>query len=72
MFDTIPDGLNWNATGYLVYDSNLENPEAAEVDSFDYYDDFNLIPHDQEGLFPDADYTVTLDLTMDNLGDGAN
>ncbi|KAF7520062.1 hypothetical protein G7054_g12891 [Neopestalotiopsis clavispora] len=72
LFDTIPDGLNWNATGYLVYDSNLENPEAAEVDSFDYYDDFNLVQYDQEELFPDADYTVTLDLTMDNLGDGAN
>ncbi|ETS79286.1 hypothetical protein PFICI_09139 [Pestalotiopsis fici W106-1] len=72
LFDTIPDGLDWNATGYLVYDSSAENPVAADVDSFDYYDDFNLVPYDGEELFPDADYTVTLDLTMDNLGDGAN
>lgn len=55
-----------------MYDASLNNPAAADVDSFDFYDDFNLVPYDQEPLYPDADYTVTLDLTMDNLGDGAN
>ncbi|KAH8648647.1 iron transport multicopper oxidase FET3 [Xylariales sp. PMI_506] len=72
LFDSIPDGLNWNSTGYLVYDAANENPDAADVDSFDYYDDFNLVPVDGEELLPEADYTITLDLTMDNLGDGAN
>lgn len=35
-------------------------------------DDFLLVPHDKEPRLPDPDYSVTLDVTMDNLADGAN
>ncbi|KAI0147749.1 Cupredoxin [Xylariaceae sp. FL1272] len=72
LFDTIPDTLDWNTTGWLVYNSDAELPTASFVDSFDFYDDFDLVPVDGAELFPDADYTVTLDLTMNNLANGAS
>jgi iron transport multicopper oxidase len=42
------------------------------VDEFAPFDDFELVPIDGMELLPDADYTVELELTMENLGDGAN
>jgi iron transport multicopper oxidase len=72
LFDTIPNGLNWNVTGWLVYNDSAAKPAAADVDIFSPYDDFNLVPQDGMTVYKNADYTVTLDLTMDNLGDGAN
>ncbi|KKY27165.1 putative ferrooxidoreductase [Diplodia seriata] len=72
LFDTLPDDLNWNATGWLVYDESKHRPSPAILDELDPYDDFNLTPTDGLELYDEADYTITLDLTMDNLGDGAN
>ncbi|KAL1640208.1 hypothetical protein SLS58_007159 [Diplodia intermedia] len=72
LFDTLPDDLNWNATGWLVYDDSKDKPSPAILDELDPYDDFNLTPTDGLELYDEADYTITLDLTMDNLGDGAN
>lgn len=72
LFDTIPSDLNWNVTGWLVYNDAADKPTAAIIDEFDPYDDFGLVPTDGLELYEDADYTITLDLTMDNLGDGAN
>lgn len=72
LFDTIPSTLNWNVTGWLVYDDSADLPAATDVTTFAPYDDFSLVPLDGEELLSEADYTVTLDLTMNNLGDGAN
>ncbi|GME64925.1 putative ferrooxidoreductase protein [Neofusicoccum parvum] len=72
LFDTIPSDLNWNVTGWLVYSDSADKPAAATIDEFDPYDDFGLVPTDGLELYEEADYTITLDLTMDNLGDGAN
>jgi iron transport multicopper oxidase len=72
LFDTIPDGLNWNVTGWLEYDSDKKLPQAAVLNDFEPYDDFNLVPTDGEKLLEKADHTISLDLTMNNLGDGAN
>ncbi|KAF4306098.1 iron transport multicopper oxidase fet3 [Botryosphaeria dothidea] len=58
--------------GWLVYNDAADKPTAAIIDEFDPYDDFGLVPTDGLELYEDADYTITLDLTMDNLGDGAN
>jgi iron transport multicopper oxidase len=55
-----------------VYDDAKDLPAAASVDEFDPFDDYTLVPHDKMGVLGDPDYTVTLELTMDNLGDGAN
>ncbi|KAG2415820.1 iron transport multicopper oxidase FET3 precursor [Aspergillus terreus] len=72
LFDQVPSTLNYNVTGWLVYDDSAEKSPPAAVSSFDPYDDFNLVPFDREHLLGEADYTVSLDLTMDNLGNGAN
>ncbi|KAL4736471.1 Cupredoxin [Aspergillus similis] len=72
LFDALPDSLNYNVTGWLVYDESADNPAAADVADLDYFDDYTLVPYDGLEALPDADLTITLDLTMDNLGDGAN
>ena len=73
LFDQIPEGLNSNVTGWLVYDSEAKLPVPALVDNFDAtFDDFTLVPLDGEKLYEKVDYSVTLDATMENLGDGAN
>ncbi|MDI1487725.1 MAG: hypothetical protein OHK93_006997 [Ramalina farinacea] len=72
LFDTIPDSLNPNVTGWLVYDSSVPNPAPALLDSFDPFDDFNLVPTDKEPLWDRVDYSFNLDVAMNNLGDGAN
>lgn len=70
LFDQLPEDLNWNSTGWLVYDDTKPMPVPAVVDALDSFDDFALVPFDKKPLLPDADQTITLDVIMDNLGDG--
>lgn len=42
------------------------------MDEFDAFDDFTLIPSDGLELLESVDHTITLEVAMDNLGDGAN
>ena len=72
LFDQIPDGLNPNVTSFLVYDDSAPLPTPKLLDTFDPFDDIQLRPTDEEELFEDPAMTVTLDVLMDNLGDGAN
>ncbi|EAW14723.1 putative ferrooxidoreductase Fet3 [Aspergillus clavatus NRRL 1] len=72
LFDRIPDSLNYNVTGWLMYNEQAEKPAPAPIDAFEPYDDFNLVPVDSMALYKEADYTFSLDVSMDNLGDGAN
>lgn len=73
LFDSYPDTLNYNVTGWLVYDANKPRPEPKLLDSFDaQFDDFDLVPQDGMEAFDHADYSFNLDLSMINLGDGAN
>lgn len=72
LFDTLPSTLNWNVTGWLVYDDTAGLPAMPNVSSFDPYDDFDLIPSDGEGALGTPDKIIILDLTMNNLADGAN
>lgn len=58
----LPSDLNWNATGWLVYDQNKPLPQPALVIEFNHYDDFSLVPYDKAGLYSDADQTITLDV----------
>lgn len=59
-------------TGWLVYDESKGFPEPALLDEFNDFDDFTLVPKDGEQLYDKVDYTVNLDMEMNNLGDGAN
>ncbi|KAF2010008.1 multicopper oxidase [Aaosphaeria arxii CBS 175.79] len=72
LFDVVPDGLNPNVTGWLVYDSTKEKPAAKEISEFAPFDDFTLVPQDSEPLLQHVDRSITLDMKMDNLIDGAN
>ena len=68
----IPDTLNPNVTGWLVYDVEKELPEPAALEEFDPFDDFTLVPQDRMPLYGTPDYSIQMDFKMDNLGDGAN
>ncbi|KAG9242235.1 Cupredoxin [Calycina marina] len=70
LFDTLPADLNWNATGWLVYDAANSNPTPAFLDALDDFDDFSLVPYDKMALLPEADQVISLDVIMDNLGNG--
>ena len=73
LFDTIPTDLNTNVTSWLVYDDSKDKSIAALLDNFDaQFDDFDLVPQDQMEILDTVDYSFNLDLSMNNLGDGAN
>lgn len=75
MLDVIPKDLILNATSTLSYSEGNGKAEEAFVPSIEYgsyLDDFYLIPYDKVELFPDADYTLTIDVIMDNLLNGVN
>ncbi|KAK9475095.1 Cupredoxin [Dipodascopsis tothii] len=71
MLDTMPDTLNINATAWVSYNSSADYPDAEILDEFDPYDDFYLVPYEKEAVL-DPDYTITVDVVMDNLRDGVN
>lgn len=66
----MPEDLNWNVTGWLVYDTEKPLPEPALIEEFTEYDDFTLVPYDKQPLFTDPTKEVIFDVIMDNLGDG--
>jgi iron transport multicopper oxidase len=68
----VPDGLNSNVTGWLVYDDTAPKPAAQHVQEFEPFDDFDLVPFDKEALLDHVDQSITLNMKMDNLADGAN
>lgn len=72
LFDTIPETLNPNVTGWLMYDDKAAKPSAAALDAFAPFDDYTLAPQDGLEMYSNVDYSFNLDLKMDNLGDGAN
>ncbi|KAI6249163.1 Iron transport multicopper oxidase fetC [Erysiphe necator] len=70
LFDVLPEDLNYNSTGFLIYDETKPLPEAKKVDSLEYFDDFNLVPLDKMPLLSNPDQSFTLDVVMNNLGNG--
>lgn len=73
LFDTLPDDLNWNVTGWLVYDDAKPKPDPVVIyEEFDPFDDMTLVPFDEQERYPEPNQIVHLDVIMDNLGDGAN
>ncbi|KAF6843969.1 multicopper oxidase [Colletotrichum musicola] len=72
LFDVLPPDLNYNVTGWLVYnDSQPLNPPAT-LDAFAPLDDMTLVPFDRQPLLPSPSKSVELDVIMDSLADGAN
>jgi iron transport multicopper oxidase len=55
-----------------VYDDTAPKPAAQHVQEFEPFDDFDLVPFDKEALLDHVDQSITLNMKMDNLADGAN
>jgi iron transport multicopper oxidase len=55
-----------------VYDEAKPKPSPKMIEAFEPFDDFNLVPNDKESLLDRIDRTITLDVKMVNLDDGAN
>lgn len=73
LFDTFAPDLPINVTGWLMYDDSKDKPAPALLENFDNeFDDYTLVPQDGLELLDHADYSFNLNLTMDNLGNGAN
>lgn len=72
MLDVVPSDLQLNATSYMVYNSTTSLPSENYVDELDFLDDFYLVPYNKTELFDEPDYTITVDVAMDNLINGVN
>lgn len=71
MLDTPEDMPFQNITNNLQYDEANGWPEQYLIFG-DFLDDFWLTPLDDFEVFDDYDYQITVDVIMDNLGDGVN
>jgi iron transport multicopper oxidase len=65
--------LNPNVTGYLVYNENAPLPGEVMVANFAplLFNDFHLVPYDNEQLLPAPDQVITLDFDFTEI-DGQN
>ena len=72
MFDVIPVDLMLNHTNTIEYDKSNGAASEYMVDKLDFLDDFVLRPYNNETILEDADHRITVDVVMDNLGDGVN
>jgi iron transport multicopper oxidase len=70
LFDVLPADLNYNVTGWLVYDKSKALPPPTAVDEFNDFDDFDLVPYDKMPLLQKPDQIFTFNVVMANLGDG--
>lgn len=59
-------------TGWLVYDKQGHRPQPHELEEFDPLDDVYLTPTDGVELYEQPDQVIVLNMSMNNLGDGAN
>jgi iron transport multicopper oxidase len=72
MLDTIPQDLKLAAMSYVVYDDEKPLPLPYGLKSDELFNEFDLRPLQNIELFDEPDYRITLDVIMDNLGDGIN
>ena len=72
LFDHVPESLNPNVTGWLVYNPTGPLPNINNLTQFAPYDDYTLVPYDHEPLLDKVDLSFTLNLQMEDLGNGAN
>lgn len=79
MLDVQPEDLETVSTNWMVYNTEKPLPTPLKKESYDAvvgalspFDDFGLIPLSRDPLHADYDYQITLNFTMENLGDGVN
>jgi iron transport multicopper oxidase len=54
------------------YTTTQHRNPPHNVQEFEPFDDFDLVPFDKEALLDHVDQSITLNMKMDNLADGAN
>ncbi|KAG7191864.1 ferroxidase fet3 [Scheffersomyces spartinae] len=72
MLDVVPKDLILNSTNYISYDESNDTPEEYIVDEYDFLDDYWLTPVSAEAMLDEPDHVITVDVTMNNLGNGIN
>ncbi|SCU90226.1 LAMI_0E01156g1_1 [Lachancea mirantina] len=72
MLDVVPSDLELNSTSYMVYNSSAALPKQNIVQELEFLDDFYLVPYEKQEVLPEPDYTITVDVMMDNLISGVN
>lgn len=72
MLDLIPPELQLNGTNTISYDDDNDEVEQYMVDELEFLDDFYLKPLSNATLLEDPDYKITVDVLMNNLGNGIN
>lgn len=72
MFDVIPGDLILNSTNTISYSEDNAAVSEYFVDELNFLDDFYLQSFNNETLLDDADHKITIDVTMNNLGNGVN
>ncbi|KAH8101809.1 Fet3 protein [Cristinia sonorae] len=71
MFDSIPPGLNPNATASITYAQGAELKDNGFIDAYHDVADLELVPTIPEILRP-ATKTIELEVVFDTLDDGTN
>ncbi|CCE85919.1 Piso0_005559 [Millerozyma farinosa CBS 7064] len=78
MLDFIPEDLERVSTNWVVYDRNKKLPAPLEssfsetIARINPFDDYELKPLRNDSLYNDPDYEISLNFTMQNLGDGVS
>ncbi|KAK6202298.1 Cupredoxin [Scheffersomyces amazonensis] len=76
MLDLIPSDLQLVSTNWVQYTNTKELPGSIGndykkiIESLHPAEEFNLIPLEKVPLYPEPDYTIELNFTMEVLGDG--
>lgn len=74
LLDTIPSSLQLNQTNWLEY--NASAPHTTTIPDVDIssvnpaFDDFRLVPYDNQSLFENPAQTISLTVSMDILQNG--
>ncbi len=55
-----------------MYDEAKPLPTAASIDQFNDFDDATLVSYDNQTLLGAPGQVIQMDLSMNNLNDGAN
>ena len=63
-FDAVPNYVDANVTGHLVYDAGLPLPASLVLPAFHIIDDLSLEPLSAEVAFSPVDQRISLDLNF--------
>ena len=73
-FDTVPDGLNPNATSSITYSSSgsLTDLSPVPLEFYQATDDTVFVPSIVESQLPPPDKVIDLEVIFDTMDDGTN